>query len=132
MFGGFTPAGLIQKKERREMNTKEKIAVMQAWLDGKTIQLLTLAKHAWTDVSREPRWDWSECSYRIKPKEKTSIPATQEELKDIESVIFLKDKKDKDIYSFMSSEVKTMGFKDKTVWYKFNPHTKCWEDWREE
>ncbi len=112
------------------MTTKEKIAVMQAWLDGKSIQVKSIASdEVWYDVEKEPSWDWLIREYRIKP---TSIPATQEELKDIESVIFLKDKKDKDIYSFMSSEVKTMGFKDKTVWYKFNPDTKCWEDWSED
>jgi len=120
------------------MTTEEKIdqmlEVLQAFKEGKQIEFAV--KEYYPDViwqeQEQPNWNFAKYDYRIKFEEKTSIPATQEELKDIESVIFLKDKKDKDIYSFMSSEVKTMGFKDKTVWYKFNPDTKCWEDWSEE
>lgn len=58
------------------MNTKEKIEVMQAWLDGKTIQLKTKGHREWTDwVFRgaddtdEPSWRWDEYDYRIKPKD---------------------------------------------------------------
>lgn len=51
------------------MTTKEKIAVMQAFLDGKTIQ--KLYDDCWEDYPpyKEPDWDWS-CDYRVKPKQK--------------------------------------------------------------
>lgn len=47
------------------MNTKEMIAVMQAFVDGERIEML------WTDGSwREnpkPFWDWANRQYRVKP-----------------------------------------------------------------
>lgn len=53
------------------MTTKEKIAVMQAFLEGKPIQY-KLATGSDTDWVRndEPRWDWEHCIYRIKPQPK--------------------------------------------------------------
>ncbi len=122
------------------MTTEEKIdqmiEVLTAYKEGKRIEArpkidCLYTPYIWKDCA--PVWDFANNDYRIQePEEKIAMPATQEELDDIMSVVFIKDKKDKDIYSFMSSEVKTMGFKDKTVWYKFNPDTKCWEDWSEE
>lgn len=53
------------------MNTKEKIEVMKAWLDGETIQMYLL-EHGWRDFLRlagEPNWNWETNEYRIKPKE---------------------------------------------------------------
>jgi hypothetical protein len=48
--------------------TSEKIAVMQAFLDGKEIESLpriggTGKWVAWP----EPKWDWDCCDYRVKP-----------------------------------------------------------------
>lgn len=55
------------------MNTKEKIEIMQAWLDGKTIEFkkghkpwATLSMAACTED--EPTWYWGEYEYRIKPE----------------------------------------------------------------
>lgn len=53
------------------MNTKEKIEVMKAWLDGETIQIYSL-EHGWRDflwLAGEPNWNWETNEYRIKPKE---------------------------------------------------------------
>lgn len=56
------------------MTTKEKIAVMQAWLDGKTIQYKDKDEKEWLtwDESStfEPVWAWIELDYRIKPEPK--------------------------------------------------------------
>ena len=51
------------------MNTKQKIEVMQAWLDGKPIQRERKGLADWADWSatNEPVWCWSDFNYRIKP-----------------------------------------------------------------
>lgn len=53
------------------MATQEKIEVMQAYLDGKQIQLKDCDGKwvNWTDAKhREPNWNWETGSYRIKPE----------------------------------------------------------------
>lgn len=58
------------------MTTAEKIAVMQAYEDGKQIQTRTnlfknnLFKSDWVDMNIEPSWDWVINDYRIKPEVK--------------------------------------------------------------
>ena len=52
------------------MNTKEKIEIMQAYLDGKTIQYTDKSYKNWKDLQNEPLWNFKECYFRIKPKEK--------------------------------------------------------------
>jgi hypothetical protein len=51
------------------MNTKEKIAVMEAFLDGKRIQFKFGAAD-WLDWNseHEPDWAWHRVDYRIKPE----------------------------------------------------------------
>lgn len=51
------------------MNTKEKIKVMQAWVDGKNVQFNSA--NMWEDMDRnagEPSWSWEYKDYRIKPE----------------------------------------------------------------
>lgn len=52
------------------MNTKEKIEVMQAYLDGRKIQLRgkTLRFPKWEDIEKEPEWNFINNEYRIKPE----------------------------------------------------------------
>ena len=52
------------------MNTKEKIEIMQAWIDGETIQYTDKSYKNWKDLQNEPLWNFKECYFRIKPKEK--------------------------------------------------------------
>lgn len=54
--------------------TLNKIAVMQAYVDGKTIQF-RVTGHNWCDVrgDKAPLWDWAMYNYRIKPVEKPCI-----------------------------------------------------------
>jgi hypothetical protein len=52
------------------MTTKEKIAVMQAYLDGRPIQLRCNGGNGghWADLLSEPMWTWGQDRYRIKPE----------------------------------------------------------------
>ena len=50
---------------------QEKIAVMQAYVEGKTIQIYQPSKAEWEDwcgthQHRAPNFDWGRCNYRIK------------------------------------------------------------------
>jgi hypothetical protein len=57
-----------------QITTKEKIEVMQAFLDGKDVQRkdiqrkLSLNGDGWSDFTDEPMWNWLEFNYRIKPE----------------------------------------------------------------
>lgn len=51
------------------MNTKQMIAVMQAYEDGKRIEGKLLADPDWYDVEK-PLWDWDSFVYRIKTTKK--------------------------------------------------------------
>lgn len=46
---------------------QEKIAVMQAYADGKEIQVRVIGYGEWVR-SVEPTWSWGGCEYRIKPE----------------------------------------------------------------
>lgn len=49
------------------MNTWEKIKVMQAYVEGKQIQIKI--NNEWDNID-DPTWSWSNYSYRIKPEKK--------------------------------------------------------------
>lgn len=57
---------------------KEKIAVMQAYADGKEIEACN-SKSTGYYLCIEPHWDWSSWDYRIKPKAPEYIPFTFED-----------------------------------------------------
>jgi hypothetical protein len=50
--------------------TKKAIEVMQAFVDGKTVQVETHA--GWEDVD-DPLWEWFGGPYRVKPQEPKEI-----------------------------------------------------------
>lgn len=54
------------------MNTKEKIEIMQAYVEGKTVQNKKRCSPEanWKDYTscNEPYWNWGEFDYRIKPE----------------------------------------------------------------
>lgn len=55
------------------MTTKEKIEVMQAYLDGKQIEkrsAILVLNGPWGPCEKEPGWDWEMMEYRVKPEEK--------------------------------------------------------------
>lgn len=51
------------------MTTQEKIEVMQAYEDGKTIQSYDLEQDKWVNC-HNPTWNWDTLDYRIKPESK--------------------------------------------------------------
>jgi len=62
------------------MNTKDMIKIMQDYVDGKTIEVQT-ADNKWESVGikKQPNWDWSRYTYRVKPEAKYR-PYKSEEL----------------------------------------------------
>ena len=52
------------------MTTEDKIAVMQAHLDGKTIECKPHNETKWVTAHFEPYWNWEYMEYRIKPEGK--------------------------------------------------------------
>lgn len=50
------------------MTTEEKIAVMQACVDGKTIQICPSGRSNWSDTKIPPQWNWVDFNYRVKPE----------------------------------------------------------------
>jgi len=50
--------------------TAGKIAVMQAFETGKTVEFFIERSESWEflDSKLTPVWDWFKCSYRIKPQ----------------------------------------------------------------
>ena len=55
------------------MTTREKMEIMQAYLDGKAIQMKfsnSPDEEPWHDCDSEPVWDWLVWDYRIRPHEK--------------------------------------------------------------
>lgn len=53
----------------KRAETKEAIAVMQAWVDGKAIQYRSVTTNfEWNDVVGNPIWSWTNTEYRVKPQ----------------------------------------------------------------
>lgn len=57
--------------------TKEKIAIMQAFEDGKKIELYSKTDNVWYNAT-SPDWNWATCDYRINP-EHEYVPFTFED-----------------------------------------------------
>jgi hypothetical protein len=49
--------------------TKEAIAIMQAFVDGKEVIARHVKFGTW-DTLISPKWNWEDCTYRIKPTAK--------------------------------------------------------------
>ena len=60
------------------MTTQEQIAIMQAFVDGKQIEVRTTSNRPW-EKTRSPNWNWLCCEYRIKPSPKW-VPRTINDL----------------------------------------------------
>lgn len=52
-------------------DTSYKISVMQAYDEGKKIQIDIDRRNKWTDIT-EPSWNWIDNNYRIKPQPKVT------------------------------------------------------------
>lgn len=68
--GGSSPSGRTNIK-RCNMDTKQKIEVMQAFLDGKPIEVSHSIRgngltSGWSLLdTNDPKWNWAELDYRI-------------------------------------------------------------------
>jgi hypothetical protein len=54
--------------------TQEKIKVMQAHVEGKTIEYRYLSPFSWNgqwEVVKDPAWNWHSCEYRVKKEPRT-------------------------------------------------------------
>ena len=55
------------------MRTQNKIKVMKAWMEGKTVQYRNrTTNYKWQKLTPkfEPQWNWGATEYRIKPNSK--------------------------------------------------------------
>lgn len=50
------------------MNTNDMIKVMQAYLDGKKLEVANRNDNNWSKLIGKPLWDWSKYEYRIEKK----------------------------------------------------------------
>jgi len=50
-----------------QMTTEDKIKIMQAFTEGKTIQSKSVIGEHWRDDTK-PTWDWNHFEYRVKPE----------------------------------------------------------------
>jgi len=126
------------------MSLEDKIKVMQAFADGKTIESKRdFCQLNWV-VNLSPRWNWEVEQYRIKKDVIEPVKATKSELKVVNTFInkIIKDNFDgKCMYVIMKH--KPTGtiypefytyYANKFDWYKdthlfYNEKTQCWEDW---
>jgi len=106
--------------------SKEAAKIMLAHADGQEIEYRWRGSIHWMKMEGNPGWNWEIYQYRIKSKEKISIPATEEELEIIgKGIYWIKNKKHPNRMGW-ARDVDVM---NKECWYLFNPDTKCWEDW---
>ena len=52
------------------MDTRQKIEVMQGWLDGRTVRTKQKSGHRWMTFRDrcEPAWDWGRYDYELVPE----------------------------------------------------------------
>ena len=55
------------------MTTKEMIAVMQAYKDGKEIEFKARGTYSNWQMACSPNWNWDYADYRVKPEEKQKV-----------------------------------------------------------
>ena len=108
--------------------TAEMIAVMQAYVDGKEIEMCAYGTCDWLVIplNRQPLWNWGDYSYRVKP-EPEYIPFTFE---DAEFLIDKAVKKKKQNYlaviTWCYNGATNMGdFKNLLEYYTFLDGSPC-------
>jgi len=65
-----------------QVRAKDKIDVMQAWINGKQIEFRVRGKTDWKDCAG-PGWDWSCSEYRIKREDPIPMKLGQNETKEL-------------------------------------------------
>jgi len=62
-------------------NTREKIEIMQAHLDGSVVEFLDVASGEYLPVPYRPKWNWGRIAYRIKtPTKEMTVKEIEEAL----------------------------------------------------
>ena len=67
------------------MNLSDKIKVMQAYADGKSVEVRNKAGQKWS-LETNPVWNWYECEYRIRKEDET--PRMREPLENNKGLSF--------------------------------------------
>lgn len=98
--------------------------IMKAWAEGKQLQYRSGTEGVWFTIN-EPSFDFTVYEYRIKPKEKVQIPATQEELEYLKGNWF----KTKNNGNIFHDSLYRQSCLKKSLYYILNHETKCWEEW---
>lgn len=99
------------------MNTKEKIKIMQAFEDGKTIEIYERIYARWSDLSvEEPYWNWGASDYRIKGG--PWISHTEDKWPDIKPSEEIETKNEGDIWKDCADGFSWNGIKHPRKWRK--------------
>lgn len=67
-------------------DTKRKIEVMQAYADGKRIEMKFPSGSSWEECDA-PAWDWTALDYRIKPKPRVLWENEYQEIADPDVIL---------------------------------------------
>ena len=107
------------------------IEILEAYKNGENnfeIQSKTSTDEGWKPLEDKPSWNFGYVNYRIAPKQPEAIPATEEELKEIEAeknnCFWVKDKLSGVTWKFYQ-----MGADVLKNFYVFNSISKTWQDW---
>ena len=103
------------------------IEILEAYRNGEKIELKEkYSSYEWSKLWKGHVWNFSDFDYRISPKQPEAIPATEEELKEIDrGMICIKNKQTGQFGWVMKTDPIPEGM------YIFDAETKTWQDWSE-
>jgi len=103
------------------------IEILEAYKNGETIERKEkYSSYEWSKLWKGHVWNFSDFDYRISPKQPEAIPATEEELKEIDrGMICIKNKQTGQFGWVMKTDPIPEGM------YIFDAETKTWQDWSE-
>ena len=96
--------------------TKEAIRVMQAFVDGKEVEVMGLLKTSFWLSAETPCWDWNTSTYRIKPTA-TLRPWTADEVPLGAWMRSKRNPQDRMLIHWVSSQC------DREMWLDKNEHS---------
>ena len=113
-----------EEKERYE-EVQPIIEILEAYKNGETIERKEkYSSYEWSELWKGHVWNFSDFDYRISPKQPEAIPATEEELKEIDrGMICIKNKQTGQFGWVMKTDPIPEGM------YIFNSVSKTCQDW---
>ena len=101
------------------------IEILGSYKNGETIERKEkYSSYEWSKLWKGHVWNFSDFDYRISPKQPEAIPATEEELKEIDrGMICIKNKQTGQFGWVMKTDPIPEGM------YIFNSVSKTWQDW---